>query len=197
MFKIGITGSIGMGKTTIANMFSLLGIPVHDSDEEVSKILKEKEVLEKIGSKWPNAIKKKKIDRQFIRKKIFNNKKNKKYLERIIHPAIKKKKRSFNTRYKHRKILVYDVPLIYETNSQDQYDLIILAICPENTQKMRVLKRKIIDEKMFTKIKNNQFSVSDKLKYNPIVINTTPPKLFTFIKVLFILLKIKLKSYNG
>lgn len=194
MFKIGITGSIGMGKTTIANMFSLLGVPVHDSDKEVSKILKEKRVLKKIANKWPDAIKKKNLDKRFLRNKIFNNKNNKNYLEGIIHPLIKKKKRSFNTIYKHKKILVYDVPLIYETNSQDQYDLIILAICPENIQKKRVLERQNIDERMFTKIKNNQFSVSVKLKHNPIVINTISPKFVTFIKVLFILLKIKLKS---
>ena len=56
MYKIGITGSIGTGKSTIAKIFSLLGIPVHDSDKKVKELLEQKIVISKIKKKWPNAI---------------------------------------------------------------------------------------------------------------------------------------------
>ena len=197
MYKIGITGSIGTGKSTIAKIFSLLGIPVHDSDKKVKELLEQKIVISKIKKKWPNAICKNVINKKFLRKKIFNNQKDKKFLEEILHPLVNKKKNEFEKKNRGSNILVYDVPLIFETNTQDLYDLVILANCSDRVQKNRVLNRKILDENMFEKVKKNQLSVEEKLKYNPLVIDTMKPLVVTFLKVVFILLKIKFNKKNG
>ena len=197
MYKIGITGSIGTGKSTIAKIFSLLGIPVHDSDKEVKELLEQKIVISKIQKKWPNAICKNVINKKFLREKIFHNQKDKKFLEETLHPLVNKKKNEFEKKNRGSNILVYDVPLIFETKTQDLYDLVILANCSDSVQKYRVLNRKILDENMFEKIKKNQLSVEEKLKYNPLVIDTMKPLVVTFLKVIFILLKIKFKKKNG
>ena len=197
MYKIGITGSIGMGKSTIAKMFSVLGIPIHDADEEVQKLLKKKEVLTKIRKRWPKAVKKGALNKNFLRDKIFQNKTDKKDLEDIMHPLVEKKRKEFEENNVNNKILVYDVPLIFETNTQKKYDLIILANCSNEVQKLRVLKRKNINEYIFNKINQTQLSFNKKKKYNPIIINTMRPKILTFLRIFFITAKIRLeKSYE-
>ena len=197
MYKIGITGSIGAGKSTIAKIFSLLGIPVHDSDKEVKELLEQKIVISKIQKKWPDAICKNVINKKFLREKIFYNQKDKKFLEEILHPLVNKKKNEFEKENRGCNILVYDVPLIFETKTQNLYDLVILANCSDSVQKIRVLNRKILDENMFKKVKKNQLSFEEKLKYKPLVIDTMKPLVVTFLKIVFILLKIKFKKKNG
>lgn len=194
MYKIGITGSIGMGKSTIAKMFSILGIPVHDSDHEVQKLLRKKEVLSKINKKWPGTVENNTLNKKSLRNKIFKNKSDKEYLEKIIHPLVKGVKAEFERRHCNSKILVYDVPLIFETNTQRLYDMIILANCSEDMQKLRVLKRKSLNESMFNKIKQNQLSFDSKLKFNPLVINTMKSKAHTFLRVISIILKVRLSN---
>lgn len=197
MYKIGITGSIGMGKSTIANMFSILGVPIYDADKEVQKLLKEKEVLSKIRKRWPKAVYEGTLNKNFLREKIFLNKIDKKDLEKIMHPLVEKKRKEFEENNVNSKILVYDVPLIFETNTQKKYDLIILANCSNEVQKLRVLNRKNINEYIFNKINQTQLSFNKKRRYNPVIINTMRPKILTFFRVFFITAKIRLeKSYE-
>ena len=73
MYKIGITGSIGTGKTTIANIFALFKIPVFDADREIKKILKKKEIKRKLKNTWPFIVKKDHIDKLKLREIIFSN----------------------------------------------------------------------------------------------------------------------------
>ena len=73
MYKIGITGSIGTGKTTIANIFALFNIPIFDADREIKKILRKKETKQKVKNIWPLVIKEDQIDKLKLRKIIFSN----------------------------------------------------------------------------------------------------------------------------
>ena len=73
MFKIGITGSIGTGKTTIANIFALFNIPIFDADREIREILKRKEIKQKLKNIWPLIIKKDQIDKVKLKEIIFSN----------------------------------------------------------------------------------------------------------------------------
>ena len=98
MIIIGITGSIGMGKTTIASMLKYLKIPVFDSDQHVKLLLEtDHMVIEKIYNNWPNTVsfEKKKINKSLLAKIIFNNKRDRRVLEKIIHPVIKNKRDVF------------------------------------------------------------------------------------------------------
>ena len=198
MYKIGITGSIGTGKTTIANIFALFKIPIFDADLEIKKILEKKEIKTKLKSIWPLVIKKNFIDKVKLRSIIFSNNSEKKKLEKLLYPYLEIELKKFeNINYKE-KILVYDVPLIYETKSEKKYDLIILAHCNINLQKTRVLNRDKISKALFEKIVASQLSFNDKIKFKPRVIKTNY-KFFVLIKVCLLLITtlIKLSAKNG
>ena len=100
MIIIGITGSIGMGKTTVSKMLRVLKIPVFDSDKKVKEILeKNYDIIEKISKIWPETVlynqKQKQIKKDVLSNKIFKSKNDKKKLEEIIHPIVKKERTSF------------------------------------------------------------------------------------------------------
>ena len=196
MYKIGITGSIGSGKTTIANKFALLKIPVFDADKEVKKLLARNEIKNKIKEKWPNVIQDNYFDKLKLRSIIFSNKIAKKQLEKILYPKLQIIKKGFEEKNNNKRILVYDVPLIYETKSEENYDLIILANCDKDIQKQRVLKRDDITEVLFEKIIASQLSFNEKIKYKPTIVKTDCSNFLIFTKVLILLIKINYKLKN-
>lgn len=199
MYKIGITGSIGTGKTTIANIFAIFNIPIFDADREIKKILGKKKIKQKLKNIWPLIIKKNHIDKLKLREIIFSNKIEKKKLEKLLYPYLEIEFKKFETTNFKKNIVVYDVPLIYETKTEKRYDKILLAHCNKETQRERVLTRDKISDTLFEKILTSQLSLDDKLKFKPKVINTNN-KLFTLIKVCSILIKIlimiKLKKWK-
>ena len=198
MYKIGITGSIGTGKTTIANIFALFNIPIFDADREIKKILRKKETKQKVKNIWPLVIKKDQIDKLKLRKIIFSNNIEKKKLEKLLYPYLAMELKKFETINYKEKILVYDVPLIYEKKTEKRYDIILLAHCNSKKQRERVLNRDKISNSLFEKILSSQLSFNDKIKFKPKVINTNY-KFFILIKVCLILIMtlIRIRSKNG
>ena len=194
MYKIGITGSIGTGKTTIASMFRLFGIPIFDADKEIKKVLASKKIKKKLIDIWPLIDKNNEIDKHKLKSIIFSNKSEKKKLEKLLHPFLDIEKIKFEKTNHYKKILVYDVPLIYETKSDKKYNLIILANCNAKIQKKRVLERDQISNSLFKKILASQLSFKEKLKFKPEIIDTNKPKLFILLKVIVILVKVIVKS---
>ena len=195
MIKIAITGSIGMGKTTISNMLKSIDIPVYNSDETVKNILLKDEIVKnKIINTWPKVVnsKNRSIDKKKLRKIIFFDKEEKKKLENILHPLVEKKKKIFINQNKRKKILAFDIPLLYETNQQNKYDYIFLAICKFSTQKKRVLRRKGMNKTIFKKINESQIGVKEKIYMKPIIINTERLKILTYFYIMIIILYIKL-----
>ncbi len=188
MYKIGITGSIGTGKTTIANIFAFFNVPIFDADKEIKNILRTTEIIKQLKSIWPSVVKKSHVDKLKLRTIIFSNKKEKKKLEQLLYPYLDIELKKFEHINYNRKILVYDVPLIYETKSEKKYDLIILAHCNVKTQKERVLKRDKISNLLFEKIVASQLSFCDKMNYKPHVINTNNRSII-LIKVFLLLIK--------
>ena len=170
MYKIGITGSICTGKTTIANIFAFFKIPVFDADKEIKKILNTNIVKEKISKIWPQVLKDNYIDKLKLRSIIFTDKKEKIRLEKLLYPYLRIEKEKFEHFNYNQKILVYDVPLIYETKSHKNYDLILLANCDTKYQKKRVLKRDGISSSLFHKINESQLSFNEKVKFKPKII---------------------------
>ena len=121
----------------------------------------------------------------------------KKKLEKILYPYLQIESQKFEIINKKKNILVFDVPLIYETKTEKRYDKILLAHCNKKLQRHRVLTRDKISDSLFEKILASQLSFNEKMKFKPKVINTNN-KLFTLIKVCTILVKIliRLKSKN-
>ena len=199
MVIIGITGSIGMGKTTVSKMLRILKIPVFDSDKKVKEILeKNYYIIDKISKIWPESVsfnqKQKKINKEILSNKIFESKNERKKLEKIIHPLVKKERKSFLKKYEKDFIIGLDIPLLYETGMDKECDYIFLVHTTKKNQKRRVLFRPNMTEKRFELINNSQWSFEKKEKKKPYIINTSFNKLITFIIVIFYLLKIKYKG---
>ena len=199
MIIIGITGSIGMGKTTVSKMLRILKIPVFDSDKEVKEILeKNLDIIEKISKIWPESVsfnqKQKNINKEILGNKIFESKKERKKLEKIIHPLVKKERKSFLKKYEKYFIVGLDIPLLYETGMDKGCDYIFLVHTTKKIQKKRVLMRPNMNSKKFELINNSQWCFEKKKKERPFIINTSYNKLITFIIVIFYLLKIKFRG---
>ena len=200
MYKIGITGSIGTGKTTVANMFALLKIPVFDADKEIKKILNNREVIEKLKIIFPKMIRENNIDKSRLKTVIFSNKNEKKKLENLLYPYLEKEKNKFLCVNLRKEILVFDVPLIYETKSEKQYDLILLTNCNKKLQKARVLKRDKMTNSLFENIVKSQLSFNEKIKFKPKVIDTSNFKIIILVKIIFLIIitfiGLKSKKWN-
>ena len=201
---IGITGSIGMGKSTISSMLIKLGIPVFDSDKQVSKILENNsDIITKIGLKWPHAViinnHEKSVDRKVLGDIIFSNLSDKIFLEKLIHPILHQKRDLFIKQNINCSLVALDVPLLFETKLHKICDFIFLANAKNDIQMSRVLKRKNMTHEKFDLIKKNQLSNEErkKLSSNIFVVSTNYGKLVSFIIVLAYLFKILFFTKKG
>ena len=155
---IGITGSIGMGKSTISYMLTKLGIPVFDSDKQVSKVLENNtEIIAKIGLKWPHAVitnnHEKSVNKNILGDIIFSNLSDKIFLENLIHPILHQKRDLFIQQNISHSVIALDVPLLFETKLHKICDFIFLANAKNEIQMSRVLKRKNMTREKFDLIK--------------------------------------------
>ena len=199
MIIIGITGSIGMGKTTVSSMLKSLKIPVFDSDQQVSKILENDfNIIEKISKIWPDTMllykKQKKINKILLGNIIFKSEKERKKLEKIIHPQVKRERKNFLETSKSYSLVGLDVPLLYETGMDKTCDYIFLVNTSKKIQKSRVLKRTNMTGQKFELINKSQWSLEKKIKEKPFVIYTSFGKTLTFLIVLFYLFAIKIRG---
>ena len=197
MIIIGITGSIGMGKSTIASMLKFLRIPIHDADKVVSSLLEKDLMIKKnIKKIWPQCIiiknDKEIVNKEELSKIIFSSEKDKLKLEQIIHPYVLLRRNKFIEKNKSNKatIIGLDVPLLYETKTNNVCSFIFLALTSEKEQKKRVLKRPNMTEKKLKEIMNNQLTNAEKKSKNPIIILTSYGKIITFMQVILYIILI-------
>jgi len=176
IFKIGLTGGIATGKTTVANIFSNLGIEIIDTDEIAKEAVKPGEPALKliIDSFGKDIIEKKskKLDRRKLRRIIFENNEYKKKLESILHPIIRKKTLDLLLETKSKYVIIV-VPLLIETGFIEIVDYVIVVDCPKKTQLQRLLERDKISKKDGENIIKNQINRKDRLKKADIVIDTS------------------------
>lgn len=186
MKKIGITGGIGSGKSTISNYFMKKGYPVHDSDKVVSKLYKKPNkdfltLLHNCGFK--NLIKNKKIDRKNIAVSIFNNKKIRKKLEKYIHREVRLQRDNFiKKQFKlKKKIIFLDIPLLLENNLEKQFDIVLCILSTRANRTERVMNNKSFSKETLNKIFTNQTSDKErKLRSDMIIVNNKTRKDFIF-----------------
>ena len=201
---IGITGSIGMGKSTISSMLIKLGIPVFDSDKQVSKVLENNnKVITKIALKWPHAViinnGDKRVNKKVLGDIVFSNLSDKIFLENLIHPILHQKRDLFIKQNISNSLIALDVPLLFETKLHKICDFIFLANAKNEIQMSRVLQRKNMTHEKFNLIKKNQLSNEDRMKLssNIFVVNTNYGKLVSFIIVLGYLFKVLFLTKKG
>ena len=154
MIVLGLTGSIGMGKTTVAKLFADLDVPVFNSDEAVNLIyMKNPDVLKFIKDnfiEYENDI----ICKKRISEIVFNDKKKLAILEKFIHPLVREKQINFINESKKKKkpLIIIEIPLLYEVGVHNFIDFSIVVTAPFEIQKSRVLQRKDMNEKKFLNI---------------------------------------------
>lgn len=174
MIIVGLTGSIGMGKTTTANMFADEGIRVHDADSVVHKLYAGRAVP-LIEAAFPNTTKNNKVDRMALGKIVVGNSAAMKKLETLIHPLVKQERDIFlnNAKKDNEKIVILDIPLLFETGMDKQCDTIVVVATTLQDQRKRVLARVGMSEEKFINILASQMSDAEKRKRADFIIDTS------------------------
>lgn len=179
MIILGLTGSIAMGKSFIAKLFKQNNIPLFDADYEIRNLLSlDRKVKTNISKIFPEAISNNEIDRDFLGKLVFNDKKSLKTLENILHPLIEKKCDIFikQSKANKAKIIVLDIPLLFEKNYQKKCDKIIIVSSNKIFQYKRALGRKNITKDKLKLILAMQIPDSKKRAKGNFIINTGASK---------------------
>ena len=169
MIKVGITGSLASGKTTASKILSRNRGPLFSADKVVLNLYKNnnfKSLLsKKFGIKNNNQIK------NSLKKLIFQNENNLKKLERIVHPLVRKEMRKFTSKYKNKKILFYEIPLLIESKLIKLFDVIIFIRSKKKLRLKRFKSRKG-NKKLFNLLNNKQLSDEKKIKFcHHVVVN--------------------------
>ena len=171
--KIGITGSIGMGKSTVSSIFRNNNIKVWDADFEVHNLYKKgKEGYNSIISIYPELKDKVEINRKKVSNLLREKKIDLKLIEEIIHPLLIKSREEFIKKNKKDKLLIFDIPLLYETKAYIWLDYVINVFCSKKNQIERLKKRENFDIKKINYLISKQISVNQKNKKADYVINT-------------------------
>lgn len=185
MIVIGLTGSIGMGKSTVARMLKKLGCAVHDSDKAVHHALSPKgEAFEEVAVTFPTSWDKKThtIRRDILGQIVFDDESKRIELEKILHPVVRRAQKKFihTQQVLGKKIAVLDIPLLFETGAQNRVDYTIVASAPYHVQRRRVLGRKNMDADKFQKILAAQMSDREKCIRADFVVHTGMGMAYTY-----------------
>ncbi|MGE4351255.1 MAG: dephospho-CoA kinase [Bdellovibrionales bacterium] len=176
---LGLTGPIGAGKSTIAQMFAKRGFPIFSSDLYVHELLsKDPPTIAKIEKKIPQAVVGGTVDRALLAQHVFNNPSQRVWLEKIIHPAVFKAIRSFiaTAKEKGNKGVILEIPLLFETGYESQCDLTLCVVANAIVQKARVMKRQGMSPSTYRRIKASQLSDCEKKKRADYVIQNSSTK---------------------
>ena len=165
MVRVGILGSVGSGKSFVANIFKELGFNIFSADNEVTNIYKNNNIVNKKISKFFKLkIYKGKINRQELRDSLKKNPNKFRFLNKIIHPIVRKKLVLFLSRFKKKKLVVLDVPLLVENKMLNFVDILILVKTRSRSFLSRIKKRKNLDKQFLNILKKQQ--ANEKIKEN-------------------------------
>ena len=171
-FKLGLTGSIGMGKSTTAQMFTDAGCAVWDADEAVHRLYaKGGAAVGQIARAFPNAIVDGAVDRGVLRELISANAKVIAQLEAIVHPLVRGDRATFASQSKA-DVLVFDVPLLFETGADAEMDAVACVSVSPELQEKRVLARNTMTRAQFLAIRDKQMPNEEKCARSDFVITT-------------------------
>ena len=174
MIRIGLTGSIGMGKSTVARMFAAAGIPLFDADAEVRRMSgPDGPLAAPIEAAFPAAVRDGQIDRVVLAAIVLADPAKLAALEAIIHPAVDAARTDFIARHKAAPAVLFDIPLLFEIRAEDSYDKVIVVSAPVVVQRERVLRRPGMTEEKLESILARQLPDSDKRKRADFVIDTS------------------------
>ncbi|WP_439626271.1 dephospho-CoA kinase [Shinella sp.] len=173
MIVLGLTGSIGTGKSTTAAMFHDLGVPVHDADATVHDLYRS-EAVAPVAACFPEALKDGAIDRKALSAVLAQSPERFRELEAIIHPLVRAREKAFldAERQKGSALVLLDIPLLYETGGEARVDKVVVVTCDPATQRQRVLARPGMTEEKFALILSRQMPDAEKRQRADFLIHT-------------------------
>ena len=178
---VGLTGSIGMGKSAVGRMFRRLGVAVFDADAAVRVVQGPGgSALEAIEAAFPGTVGMAGVDRAELGRRVFGNRAALTRLERIVHPAVGAMQQRFLRRHRGRRVVVLDIPLLLEGNGRTKCDLVVVVSAPFRVQRARVLARAGVGEAKFLSIMGNQMPDAEKRRRADVVVETGRGRLLTW-----------------
>ncbi len=175
MKVLGLTGSIGMGKSTAARMLRRLGLPVHDADAEVHRLLGRRgRAVAPIAEAFPNVVVDQRVDRVALGTRVFGDPVALRRLEAIVHPLVRRAARDFlrrNARAR-RDLVVLDIPLLFETGGDRLCDAVLTVSAPARVQRSRVLRRPNMTGEKLDAVLAQQMSDAEKRRRAEFVVTT-------------------------
>ena len=142
MIRIALTGSIGMGKSTVAKMFEEAGVPVFDADAVVRALQGPGGgLVEKIGEVFPGCVRSGTLDRECLATIVLSDREKLATLEGLVHPAVREARERFIAGHPDSPVLVFEIPLLFETGGERDFDKVVVVSAPAEVQRARVLER--------------------------------------------------------
>ena len=169
MIKIGITGSLASGKTTASKILSYRRGPLFSADKAVKELYKNNHFKSLIGRRF--KIKNNNQLKKFLKNLILKNKDNIKKLEKIIHPLVRKKMKSFTSQNRNKRLLFYEIPLLIESKLMKNFNVIIF-IKAKKKLRLRRFQLKSANKKLFNLLNKKQLNDAKKIKFcDHVVVN--------------------------
>jgi dephospho-CoA kinase len=173
MIRIALTGSIGMGKTTVAQMFARRGVLLFDADAEVRALQGPNgPLLEAIERRFPGTVNGGILNRDALAARVLANPAELKALEAIVHPAVRAARDAFIAAHPGAPAILFDIPLLFETGSEEDFDTVIVVSAGEELQRARVLGRPGMTGRRLDSILARQMPDSEKRARADFVIDT-------------------------
>ena len=171
---IGLTGGIGSGKTTIANEFLSLGVPVYIADDEARKLMQSTEVINAIRAVFGNEVFEKDIlNREKLAEIVFSNPEKLEQLNAIVHPAVKKHFDEWLLNHKDAPFVIYEAAILFESGGYKNCDLIISVTAPLETRIKRVIDRDNTTREQVLKRINMQWNDEKRISKSDFIIKNT------------------------
>jgi dephospho-CoA kinase len=173
MIRLALTGSIGMGKSTVAKMFERVGVPVFDADAVVRGLqANDAQLIQAIGSRFPDTVSGGKLDRDELARRVLASPDKLAALEAIVHPAVHAARARFLLQHSDAPALLFDIPLLFETGGHEAFDKVIVVSAPASVQRERVLARPGMTPEKLDAILARQMPDEEKRRRADFVVDT-------------------------
>jgi dephospho-CoA kinase len=173
MIRLALTGSIGMGKSTVAKMFEQAGMPVFDADAEVRRLQsQDADLVAAIGKRFPGSVREGQLDRDALGAIVLGNPGELEALEALVHPAVHSARSRFILEHRDAEALLFDIPLLFETGGEPAFDKVIVVSAPAELQRERVLARPGMTIEKLASILARQLPDEEKRRRADFVIDT-------------------------
>ena len=174
MIKVALTGSIGMGKSTVAKMFERAGIPVFDADAAVHRLQGlDGDLLGPIAARFPGVVQDGVLDRPALAARVLADPDELAALEEIVHPAVQAAREEFVADHADAPALLFDIPLLFETGGEGAFDKVVVVSTSAENQRRRVLRRPGMTAAKFNSILARQMPDAEKRDRADFVVDTS------------------------